>query len=104
MAIKNVLIFVAQHDIYDGNFMKKYKIGMRPVNSVWINYYFLKQYFSQTDIDHVIVNLNFKGNLPIEVYNKTYDICFCIFNDPNGFNKRKLDNFKLLTKVKKLIK
>lgn len=101
--VKNVLIFVAQHDRYDGNFMKKYKIGRKPVNTVWINYYFLKQYFNKIDIDHFVVNLNFKGNLPKEVYSQKYDICLCIFNDPNSFNKRKRDNFKLINKVKKII-
>ena len=86
---------------YDTTHMRHYELGHKPVNSIWINYYHLKKYLINKKINYYPLNLNAMGKIPRPIKERKYDVCLCIFNDPNGW-KTGVDNMPMITKLRSL--
>ena len=98
----NILIIIAQGQIFDTNYIKNYNLGDKPINSIWIHYYHLKQYLIKKNINFFPINLNNKFDLDY-ICDLNFDYCICIFNDINGYNKSG-DNFIILNEIKQKIR
>lgn len=103
MPIQQVLIIVMQSFRYNSDYMRQYELGQKPVNSIWINFYHLKKYLIARKINFFPLNLNAMGKIPKAVRHRKYDLCICIFNDPNGW-KEGVNHMPMLTKIKSFVK
>lgn len=100
LPIKNILIVIAQHDRYNHDYMMRYELGMKPINSIWIHYYFLKRHLQSHNINFYPVNLNTSDAIP----SQQFELCFFIFNELNGFSKRGKDHWITIKLLKNRFK
>lgn len=100
LPIKNVLVVVAQHDRYNHDHMDRYELGMKPINSIWIHYYFLKRHLKTHQINFYPINLNTSDTIP----NQKFDTCIFIFNELNGFSKKTVDHWSTVKLLKNRFK
>lgn len=98
-----ILILIAQHEVYGVDHLLNYKLGNKPLNSIWLTFFHLKTYLDKNKLSYFSININNK-DYESNLYNKEFNYCISIFNDINGFNKKNIDNYEIINNLKQTLK